>query len=70
MLRGIITRINGRPAKEVAGAHWALNGDRGITFAAAPPAGTVITAGDWWPRGLRRAAADQLRRRGGRARWG
>ncbi len=49
MLRGIITRINGRPAREVAGNHWALNGDRGITFAAAPPEGTVITEGQWWP---------------------
>jgi putative ABC transport system permease protein len=49
MLRGIITRINGRPAREVAGPHWALNGDRGITYSAAPPDGTVITAGEWWP---------------------
>ncbi len=49
MLRGVITRINGRPAAEVAGPHWALNGDRGITTAATPPAGTVITAGKWWP---------------------
>ncbi len=48
MLRGIITRIDGRPAKEVAGSHWALSGDRGITFAAAPPQGTVLTAGTWW----------------------
>ncbi|MFO1144345.1 MAG: FtsX-like permease family protein [Amaricoccus sp.] len=49
MLRGIIVKINGRPAKEVAGSHWALSGDRGISFAAAPPPGTVITAGNWWP---------------------
>jgi putative ABC transport system permease protein len=49
MLRGIITGINGRPAREVAGPHWALNGDRGITYAAAPPDGTVITEGEWWP---------------------
>jgi putative ABC transport system permease protein len=48
MLRGVISRINGRPAAEVAGPHWALNGDRGITYAAGPPPGTVITAGDWW----------------------
>jgi putative ABC transport system permease protein len=25
-----------------------LNGDRGITYAATPPPGTVITSGDWW----------------------
>ena len=49
MLRGIITRINGRPAAEVAGPHWTLNGDRGITYAATPPAGTTITEGAWWP---------------------
>lgn len=49
MLRGIITRINGRPAREVVGAHWTLNGDRGVTYAAAPPPGTVITEGEWWP---------------------
>ena len=49
MLRGVITRINGRPAREVAGPHWALNGDRGVTYAASPPAGTVLTAGAWWP---------------------
>ena len=49
MLRGVITRIDGRPAREVAGQHWARNGDRGVTYAAAPPEGTVITAGAWWP---------------------
>ena len=26
-----------------------LSGDRGVTYAATPPAGTVITEGDWWP---------------------
>jgi putative ABC transport system permease protein len=49
MLRGIITRINDRPAREVAGGHWALNGDRGVTYSAAPPPDTVITEGEWWP---------------------
>lgn len=49
MLRGIITRINGRPAREVAGDHWVLQGDRGITYSAAPPEGTKVTAGSWWP---------------------
>jgi putative ABC transport system permease protein len=48
MLRGIITRINGRPARETAGDHWVLNGDRGITYAATPGRATV-TAGRWWP---------------------
>lgn len=49
MLRGIITRINGRPAREVAGNHWVLRGDRGITYSARPPARTKVTAGQWWP---------------------
>ncbi len=48
MLRGIITQINGRPAKETAGDHWVLNGDRGVTYAARPPANTVVTQGAWW----------------------
>jgi putative ABC transport system permease protein len=49
MLRGVITRINGRPAREVAGPHWVLNGDRGISYAATPPPGTELTEGAWWP---------------------
>jgi putative ABC transport system permease protein len=49
MLRGLITGINGRPAREAAGPHWALNGDRGVTYAARPPEGTVLTGGAWWP---------------------
>jgi putative ABC transport system permease protein len=50
MLRGVITRINGVPAREAVGrGHWALSGDRGITYAATPPEGTVITEGAWWP---------------------
>ncbi len=49
MLRGIITLINDRPAKDVAGEHWVLNGDRGVTYSESPPAGTKVTAGAWWP---------------------
>lgn len=49
MLRGIITEINGQPAKEVAGDHWVLSGDRGITYSETPVDGTEITAGEWWP---------------------
>ncbi|ALG91209.1 MULTISPECIES: ABC transporter permease [Actibacterium] len=51
MLRGVITRINGRPAREVAGDHWVLNGDRGVTSSDSAPEGTVITQGAWWPEG-------------------
>jgi putative ABC transport system permease protein len=49
MLRGVITQINGRPAKEVAGDHWVIQGDRGITYAATPGAKTKITDGTFWP---------------------
>lgn len=49
MLRGIITQINGQDARKVAGEHWVLAGDRGVTYAAAQPANTKLTAGQWWP---------------------
>jgi len=49
MLRGIITQINGRPAREVAGDHWVLDGDRGVTYSAQPTPQTTVTAGAWWP---------------------
>ncbi|MEM6589392.1 MAG: FtsX-like permease family protein [Pseudomonadota bacterium] len=48
MLRGIITRINGQPAAEVAGNHWVLEGDRGVSYAAAQPDRVTVTDGAWW----------------------
>lgn len=51
MIRGRITALNGVPAAKAtvaADAKWALNGDRGITYAATPPPGTKITEGKWW----------------------
>lgn len=48
MLRGIITRINDRPAREVAGGHWVIQGDRGLTYSADLPPGTQLTEGEWW----------------------
>ena len=51
MLRGVITRINGQEARKVAGEHWVLRGDRGVTYADTPPEGTKIVAGTWWPEG-------------------
>lgn len=50
MLRGVLTRINGEDAEKVAGKHWVLQGDRGITYSAEPPPDTTITAGRWWPK--------------------
>ncbi|RED11057.1 ABC transporter permease [Pontivivens insulae] len=49
MLRGILTRINGQPAKDVAGDHWVLNGDRGVTYSALQPDDAILTEGAWWP---------------------
>ena len=48
MLRGIISRINDRPAREVAAGHWVVEGDRAISYAETLPARTTLTAGDWW----------------------
>lgn len=53
MMRGVITQINGRPAREVAGGHWVVRGDRGITYAAQPDSRTTVTAGTWWPEDYR-----------------
>jgi len=50
MLRGVLTRINGQEAEKVAGKHWVLQGDRGLTYAAEPPPNTRVTAGTWWPK--------------------
>jgi putative ABC transport system permease protein len=44
--------LNGVPASKVrtsSDTRWVLAGDRGITYAAAPPEGTDITNGRWWP---------------------
>jgi putative ABC transport system permease protein len=52
MLRGRITRLNGTVVEEApvaAEAQWALRSDRGLTYAAEPPAGSHIAAGSWWP---------------------
>ncbi|HEY3778453.1 MAG TPA: FtsX-like permease family protein [Rhizomicrobium sp.] len=52
MIRGRIVALNGVPAaraKVARDARWALNGDRGITYAAQEPANTQITVGRWWP---------------------
>ncbi|GAA3862456.1 ABC transporter permease [Celeribacter arenosi] len=48
MLRGVISRINGQDANEVAGDHWVIRGDRGITYSAAKPDNTKVTDGTWW----------------------
>ncbi len=49
MLRGVITKINQQPAREVAGDHWVLSGDRGLTYSETMPARTRLVEGEWWP---------------------
>lgn len=48
MMRGVVTQINDRPAIEVAGDHWVVSGDRGLTYAAQPDPDAIITQGEWW----------------------
>jgi len=51
MIRGRIEALNGVAAKDAKvadSARWALSGDRGITYATHPPAGTQIVQGHWW----------------------
>jgi putative ABC transport system permease protein len=51
-LRGRISRIGSQPvetAQVAPEAQWAIRSDRGVTYAATPPAGTRIAAGAWWP---------------------
>jgi putative ABC transport system permease protein len=52
MLRGRIIEVAGRPAEQVKAspeAQWVLNGDRGLSYSEAVPAGSKLVAGEWWP---------------------
>jgi len=58
MLRGRITQLNGiavERAPIAPEAQWALRSDRGLTYAADLPPGSVLTAGTWWPPDYRGA---------------
>lgn len=51
-LRARVVAVNGVPAEQVQvtpETRWALNGDRGLTYAPHPPEGTLLVAGRWWP---------------------
>ncbi|MCX5494306.1 ABC transporter permease [Kaistia dalseonensis] len=51
MLRGRIIDVAGTPAANVKPAPdiaWVMQGDRGITFSAAPPKNARVVAGNWW----------------------
>ncbi len=52
MLRGRIVKVKGVTADKVKPtdkARWALEGDRGITFATKIPDGSRLVKGHWWP---------------------
>ena len=54
MLRGRITALKDMAAETIRADEkvaWVLEGDRGLTFAEAPPAGSKLTEGTWWPAG-------------------
>jgi putative ABC transport system permease protein len=57
MLRGRIVKLNGVPAEEAniaADSKWAVDGDRGVTYASVPPADTRVVEGPaWWPADYR-----------------
>ena len=49
MMRGRFVTIAGTPVAEVKASDkvaWALEGDRGVTFAAKPPEGSEVVAGE------------------------
>ena len=51
MMRGRMVSVKGVPAQDVKAAEnaaWVLEGDRGVTYALAPPTGSVVTEGQWW----------------------
>jgi putative ABC transport system permease protein len=56
MLRGRIIASNGVAAERLkpsADAAWALQSDRGITYADEVPAGSRLVEGEWWKPGYR-----------------
>ena len=53
-LRARVVSVDGVPASLVKAApetRWMLRGDQGLTLAAAPPPGTRLARGAWWPAG-------------------
>ncbi len=53
MMRGRIVRIGDVPAEDYKAkesAAWVLEGDRGVSYADAPPPGSRVVAGAWWAK--------------------
>lgn len=51
-LRGRITAIKGVPVEKAfvdPEVSWAVDSDRGLTYAATPPEGSKVVQGEWWP---------------------
>jgi len=51
-MRGRISKIAGQPvvqSKVPPDARWAVDSDRGVTYAATQPEGSRLVAGQWWP---------------------
>ncbi len=54
LVRGRVVALAGVPAEEInapQSEEWILRGDRGLTWSDAPPEGTKIVKGEWWPTG-------------------
>ncbi len=52
-MRGTITAFGGKRVadlKQLPDGAWFLRGERGVTYSEAPPQGSDVTAGKWWPR--------------------
>jgi putative ABC transport system permease protein len=55
-LRGSVVAFGGQRVadlKELPEGAWVLRGDRGLTYSAALPRGSTVTAGTWWPKDYR-----------------
>ena len=51
-LRARVVALKGVPVDQVQvspDSRWALRGDRGLTYSATVPDGSVVVAGQWWP---------------------
>jgi putative ABC transport system permease protein len=56
MMRGRLVALAGTPVAQIKAeeeAAWVLDGDRGITYSAAPPTGSKVVSGEWWPADYR-----------------
>ncbi len=53
MIRGRIAKLNGVPVEKInisSDAKWAIESDRGFTYAATPPANSRLVEGTWWSK--------------------